>query len=73
MKRGPKVGPERYFARASDLRVPYDTRLLIERRTEPFLDSVGMSRPLSTVLAECYLQGMKDALEVLGIDKDEAA
>lgn len=43
-----------------------EMRDFLKRRTLPFLDSVGVDRPLSFLLAEIYLQGMKDAVEVLG-------
>lgn len=38
---------------------------LLERRTSPFLDSTGMERPIKLLLQEAYLQGMRDALDVL--------
>lgn len=36
----------------------------IERRTLPFLDSVGLSRPLTQLLSEAYLQGARDVLQI---------
>jgi hypothetical protein len=37
----------------------------LRRRTMPFLDGNGMDRPLSTVLQEAYLQGIRDAVDIL--------
>lgn len=38
---------------------------LIRRRTMPFLDRNGLSRPLPFLLEEAYLQGMKDAAQAM--------
>jgi hypothetical protein len=40
-------------------------RDLARRRSLPFLDSVGVDRPISLVLEEVYLQGIKDAVEAM--------
>ena len=50
-------------------------RDLIRRRTQPFLDSVGLnSRSLSFVLEEVYMQGLKDAAQVFtAINRREPA
>jgi hypothetical protein len=52
-----------YTARHSDLKLSPDITDLVRRRTMPFLDNVGLTRPLSDLLAEAYLQGMKDAVQ----------
>jgi hypothetical protein len=44
------------------LRLTQDQVALIERRTEGFL-SYGHHLPIGHVLAEAYLQGMRDALQ----------
>jgi hypothetical protein len=44
---------------------------LVRRRTVPFLDSVGLARPLGDLLAEAYLQGMRDAVQCLKRRSDE--
>jgi hypothetical protein len=65
VKRGPKpegyVPP--YVARHGNLAISREMKGLIQRRTEPFLDSVGISRPIGHLLQEAYLQGLRDALE----------
>lgn len=40
-------------------------RDFLRRRTMPFLNDTGIDRPLSFVLEEVYLQGMKDALQTM--------
>jgi len=42
-----------------------EQRDLVARRTKPFLDSVGVEKPLPVLLAEAYLQGMRDAVEAM--------
>jgi hypothetical protein len=37
----------------------------LRRRTRPFLDSIGIERSLPFLLEEAYLQGMKDAMQVV--------
>jgi hypothetical protein len=59
-----KTRPERYIPRiAEPLPMSVEQRNLIERRTLPFLCD---GRALSIILAECYIQGMKDCLQALG-------
>lgn len=45
-----------------------DMRDFLRRRTLPFLDSIGVDRPLSFVLEEVYLQGMRDAVQTMEHD-----
>jgi hypothetical protein len=40
-------------------------RSLVERRTRPFLDHVGMERPIATLMQEAYLQGLRDAVDAM--------
>ncbi len=57
---------DRYIASARKAtRLTPEMADLLRRRTEPFLDSLGMERPLLHLLQEAYLQGLKDAMEVL--------
>lgn len=65
-KRGTKVGDaSTYHTYAGDVRrVPRELADLARRRTEPFLDSVGMGKPLATLMQEAYFQGIKDAISV---------
>jgi hypothetical protein len=43
-----------------------EMRGLLKRRTMPFLDQFGLeTRPISFVLEEVYLQGMRDAMQAL--------
>jgi hypothetical protein len=70
MKRGPKpkgaFGGERYIARVGDRwSITPEERDFLRRRTLPFLDSIGVERPIITVLIECYLQGLHDAMDVM--------
>lgn len=37
----------------------------LRRRTMPFLNDMGADRPLSLLLEEVYLQGMKDAVQAM--------
>lgn len=52
---------------AKDYKIPVtpEFRDLIRRRTLPFLDSIGLDRPISFVLEEVYVQGIKDALQAM--------
>jgi len=56
---------DKYIARHCDMAIPSDMDDLIYRRTKPFLDSVGMNKNLGHLLAEAYLQGMKDAVQTM--------
>lgn len=38
----------------------------IYRRVMPFTNASGMNKTLRELLAECYLQGMRDALDAQG-------
>ncbi len=51
--------------RGATLHIPFEMRSLIERRTRPFLDSVGIERPIAWLLQEAYLQGLRDAVEAM--------
>lgn len=55
----------RYTARYSGLKVTSQDRDFLRRRTQPFLDSVGLDRPISMLLEEVYLQGLRDAADAL--------
>lgn len=41
-----------------------EMRVLIRRRTKPYLDSVGMDYSLQHLMEEAYLQGLRDAAQV---------
>lgn len=48
------------------LQMTPEMRGLLKRRTMPFLDQFGLeTRPISFVLEEVYLQGMRDAMQAL--------
>jgi hypothetical protein len=60
-----------YVARYTNLKLSPELTDLVRRRTVPFLDNVGLTRPLSDLLAEAYLQGLKDAVQVdAALEKD---
>ncbi len=64
MKRGPKVGNGYQVVGRSKVSRDFDD--LAERRTSPFLDRIGLdSRPISFLLKEAYLQGIKDAADAM--------
>lgn len=42
-----------------------EMRDFLRRRTLPFLNDMGLTRPLSFVLEEVYLQGMRDAVQTM--------
>lgn len=42
-----------------------EMRDFLRRRTMPFLNDTGIDRPLSFVLEEVYLQGMRDAVQTM--------
>lgn len=67
MKRGPKIGgAERYHTHAGDVRrVAPAVVDLARRRTEPFLDSVGMGKSIGLLMQEAYFQGIKDAVAAM--------
>ncbi len=58
---------ERYIASYSDesLKLSAEMRSLIERRTRPFLAHTGIDRPISVLMQEAYLQGMRDAVDAM--------
>jgi hypothetical protein len=64
MKRGPKM-PGRYTASRAEVQPTRDQADFVERRVAPFLDRFGMGRPLTVLLQEAYMQGMRDTLEAL--------
>lgn len=66
-KRGTKVGAQsQYHLYAGDCwRVPREIADLADRRTRPFIDHSGIDRPLSTLMQEAYLQGIKDAVQAM--------
>ncbi len=47
------------------LKFSAEQRGLLRRRTIGFLDGIGLDRPLSFVLEEVYLQGMRDAVQTM--------
>lgn len=62
-----KVGAaNQYHVYAGDRwRVPREVADLADRRTRPFIDHAGIDRPLSTLMQEAYLQGIKDAVQAM--------
>jgi hypothetical protein len=63
MKRGPKVGNDRVVGRS---KVSPEVDALAGRRTSAFLDRIGLDcRPISFLLKEAYLQGIKDAADAI--------
>jgi len=42
-----------------------DMKDFLRRRTMPVLNDMGADRPLSLLLEEVYLQGMKDAVQAM--------
>lgn len=44
----------------------------LRRRTMPFLNDTGIDRPLSFVLEEVYLQGMRDAVQTMEESNDKS-
>ena len=64
-KRGPKVGDKYPIDGRSKVSREVDD--LARRRTEAFMDHVGLnSRPLSHLLREAWLQGLKDGAAACG-------
>lgn len=59
--------------RGDKLRLTFEMRSLIERRTRPFLDNVGIERPIAALLQEAYLQGLRDAIDAMEAKREEAA
>lgn len=47
------------------LQLTAEQRAFLRRRTIGFIDGIGLDRPLSFVLEEVYLQGIRDALQTL--------
>jgi hypothetical protein len=66
-RRGPKVGAgTQYHVYAGDRhRVSREIADLADRRTRPFIDHSGIDRPLSMLMQEAYLQGIKDAVQAM--------
>ena len=63
-KRGPKFGDA--YPVVGSHKISRELDDLARRRTQSFLDSIGLdSRPISSVLREAWLQGVKDAHEAL--------
>lgn len=56
-----------YVARVPEprLRLSFEMQSLVERRTRPFLDSVGIERPIAVLLQEAYMQGLRDAVDAM--------
>ena len=60
--------PQGYIARShtdKNLILPDAMRDLMRRRTSPFLDGVGLDRPITMLLQEAYLQGLTDAIDAM--------
>lgn len=57
---------ERYFAKLPTRppAITQEMRDLLRRRTLPFLEGGGTDKPLSHLLQEAYLQGIRDAMQV---------
>lgn len=54
---------DQYTTKVTNLSVAAPYVDLAFRRTLPFMDRVGLAKPLNQILAECYVQGFKDAVE----------
>lgn len=55
------------------LKLSAEMQDFLRRRTMPFLDANGLTRPISFVLEEAYLQGMRDAVQAMeGADDADA-
>lgn len=61
-----RQAPDRARLRRNPIRMTPELKDLIRRRTRPFLDSIGIDRPVSFLLEEAYLQGMQDAVDAMG-------
>ncbi len=67
MKRGPKVGD--FYHVAGSHKITREMDDLARRRTQAFLDTLGVdTRPLSHLLREAWLQGVKDGAAACGKD-----
>lgn len=49
-----------------------ELRDFLRRRTMPFLNDMGADRPISLLLEEVYLQGMRDAVQTMEESNDES-
>jgi len=54
-----------YFCTISTDRYSEDQRDFLRRRTLPFLDVSGLDKPIWHLLQEAYLQGLRDATDVI--------
>lgn len=61
---------EKYKLYRSKERYTPEQREFLSRRTRPFLDAVGINRPITVLLQEAYLQGVRDAVDSM-IFKEE--
>lgn len=52
-------------AKHKELKLTAEMREMLRRRTMPFLDSVGLDKPVSFLLQEAYLQGMRDIIQAM--------
>jgi hypothetical protein len=69
-KRGPKVGDHYHVAGSTKISTDLDD--LARRRTQAFLDTIGVqTRPLQHLLKEAWLQGVKDGAYACGKDISE--
>jgi hypothetical protein len=68
MKRGPKVGD--HYPVSGRMRITRETDDLATRRTAAFLDAYGLGRPLTHLLKEAWLQGVRDGAEACGKELD---
>lgn len=53
------------FSGDDSLKLSGEYLSVVQRRTLPFLDSIGLQKPLAHLLCEAYLQGVKDAVETM--------
>ena len=59
--------PAKYTARLNtEQRFSREFLAFLNRRTSPFLDRVGLDKPILHLLQEAYMQGIKDAVDVMG-------
>jgi len=68
--------PRKYRTRLTTLKMTPAVVKFIRRRISPFLDTVGMQKPLSVLMMEAYMLGMSDTLDVLKkieVSDDEAS
>lgn len=66
MRRGrPPEGVYIAFVPKQQLRLSREMLSLVARRTRAFLNGSGIDRPLSILMQEAYIQGMRDAVDAM--------